>query len=204
MRQYPSIDRAIRKKLPIIAFDKLDGSNVRVEWTPKKGWVKFGRRHGLLDSSNPLLEQKVPKLILDKYGDELARIFRQQRWRRAVPFFEFYGPSSFAGNHDPDEEHTVTLLDVIVFQKGLLEPRTFLDLFGHLDVPGVVYRGRVGNELQQTIFEGALPGVTFEGVVCKGAKVKNRPVMFKVKSKAWYDRLRTRCDGNTALFDQLR
>lgn len=203
MKRYPSISGKSVDR-PIIAFDKLDGSNVRAEWTPKKGWAKFGRRNGLLDSSHPLLEKKTTPLILDKYGDDLARVFHKQKWRRATAFFEFHGPSSFAGWHDPDEEHTVTIIDVMVFGKGLLEPRPFLDLFGHLDIPSVLYRGKAGAQLREDVLEGRLPGVTFEGVVCKGARIKGKPVMFKLKTKAWYDRLRERCAGDEALFNQLK
>ena len=40
------------KGLPCIAFDKLDGQNVRFEWTKKRGWFKFGMRRRLFDESD--------------------------------------------------------------------------------------------------------------------------------------------------------
>ena len=43
MKQYPTIPKTIQS-IDIIAFDKLDGSNIRAEWNPKKGFYKFGSR----------------------------------------------------------------------------------------------------------------------------------------------------------------
>jgi hypothetical protein len=43
MKTYPSISRDIVGQ-PIYAFDKLDGSNIRAEWSKKNGFHKFGSR----------------------------------------------------------------------------------------------------------------------------------------------------------------
>lgn len=42
MKTYPNISYATESHLPIVAFDKLSGSNVRAKWTSKKDWHKFG------------------------------------------------------------------------------------------------------------------------------------------------------------------
>jgi hypothetical protein len=50
MYRYPEIDGP--SKAPhehCLAFDKLDGSNMRFEWSPKRGWYKFGSRGQLID-----------------------------------------------------------------------------------------------------------------------------------------------------------
>src|SRR3954447_20110607 len=59
---------------PFVAFDKLDGSNIRAEWDRKKGWHRFGSRRRLLGASLPFLGQAI-RLILDGYGDGLAKVF---------------------------------------------------------------------------------------------------------------------------------
>lgn len=43
MKAYPSILSQIRTDVPIIAFDKLDGSNIRAEWSKnKKDFLHLG------------------------------------------------------------------------------------------------------------------------------------------------------------------
>ena len=67
MKEYPSIlsatDLLARSGdylgRPFVAFDKLDGSNIRAEWDRKKGWHRFGSRRRLLDPSLPLLGQAI-------------------------------------------------------------------------------------------------------------------------------------------------
>ena len=192
MKTYPTIPGKPVPSVDIIAFDKLDGSNIRAEWSRKKGFYKFGKRHGLLDDETPFLTQAQP-LFLEKYGEDMERVYRAQRWDRAVCFFEFWGPSSAFGWH-ADEEHTVTLFDVNPHKKGILPPREFLRLFGHLDHAAVLYEGKANQDLRRAVNEGTLPGMTFEGVVCKGAPLKKKPipVMFKIKNHAWYQALRDR------------
>ncbi len=189
MKTYPSISGEIVPSLPIYAFDKLDGSNIRAEWSSKRGFYKFGTRKRLLDKSEPILGTAVD-LILEKYAEVLPPIFKKQRQRKAICFFEFYGPKSFAGYHEKDDKHTVTLFDVN-FQKGILEPRDYLKLFGHLDIAKMLYHGKAGPEFVKLVNDGKLEGMTFEGVVCKGKNVSpGLPLMFKVKNHAWYEKLR--------------
>jgi hypothetical protein len=211
VKQYPEIARGFRSDgrgyrpdVPIYAFDKLDGSNVRAEASRKTGFYKFGRRHGLLDDSNPLLKREVEPLIRAKYEDDLMKIVTAQRWERAIFYFEFWGPNSFAGNH-ADEPHTVTLFDVDVFKRGLLEPREFLRLFEHLDTPPVLYTGKCNQPFVESVVNSTLEGMSLEGVVCKGANDKKtkQPVMFKVKSRAWLDKLKAFCGDDEALYQKL-
>lgn len=203
MKEYPSIDGKPLYGAQIYAFDKLDGSNVRAEWAPKKGFWKFGRRHGLLDDSNPFLLE-APKLIEDTYGDSLGKIFTDQRWQKVTAFFEFYGPGSFAGTHEV-EPHKVTLFDIVVDKKGILPPREFVRIFqDKVETPELLYTGVFGHMLESEVQAGTFPGVTFEGVVCKGALVSpGRPLMFKVKTDAWLHRLRFYCGDNHSLFGRL-
>jgi hypothetical protein len=170
-------------------FDKLDGSNIRAEWSRKTGFTKFGRRKALLDDSNPFLPE-AEELILSKYADALAAVFRKQRWQKVTTFFEFFGAHSFAGNHEV-EPHDVVLFDVRPFKQGMLPPRDLLKHFGHLELPQLLHQGPLGGLLED-VHHSRLAGMTFEGVVGKGPVVRQLggPIMFKVKSQAWYDRLK--------------
>ena len=202
MKTYPTISRDIVGQ-PIYAFDKLDGNNIRAEWTRKRGFCKFGSRKRLIGTDDSLLG-KSQQLILDKYGDDLTRIFREQRWQKATAFFEYHGPNSFIGMHDPNDELTVTLFDVAADKKGILEPRDFLKIFKDIDIAPLLHHGNANSDFIAEVKEGRLEGMTFEGVVCKGKIVTpGRPLMFKIKSQAWLDRLKQKCGDDEKLFTEL-
>lgn len=154
MKPYPSITAAIRRDVPVYIFDKIDGSNMRAEYSRKEGWYKFGQRHGLLDDSNLFLKE-APDLFKATYADALAAIFRKERWDRAIAFFEFAGASSFAGNH-ANEPHAVTLFDVSVHPKGFLEPSRFIKLFGDLPHATLLHHGNFNQEIQKQVEDGTL------------------------------------------------
>lgn len=180
MKPYPSIPRWSQASgTSVYVFDKLDGSNVRAEFNRKGSITKFGKREGLLDDQTPFLRE-AESLIADKYGEQLGKIVRDNRWERTTCYFEFYGPNSFAGTHY-DEEHTVTLFDVATFKNGFLEPREFLKLFGHMDYAKLLHHGNFTHELAEAISERTLDGMTFEGVIAKGSLDRKigRPLMFK-------------------------
>ena len=108
MKEYPSIGREVVGS-PIYAFDKLDGSNIRAEWSRKKGFYKFGKRRGLVGQDDPLLGE-AQGLVESSWAEELSKRFRAQRWDKALAFFEFWGDNSFAGNHE--DEDIVMRLDL--------------------------------------------------------------------------------------------
>jgi hypothetical protein len=204
VKTYPSISYATNCHLPIVAFDKLDGSNIRAEWTSKKGWHKFGTRHRLVDATDLIFGQ-VPKLVTEKYGESLGKALQDAGYDRAMCFFELWGPSSFAGMHDLKEQLTVTLFDVAPFNQGIMMPDRFLKLFGHLDHAPVLYQGQCTEDFIEQVRSNTLPGMTFEGVVCKATNDKKTkmPVMFKQKSRAWLDKLHAYCGDNHDLYSAL-
>lgn len=204
MKFYPSITKEVRQDLYIYAFDKIDGSNIRAEWNSKRGFYKFGTRHQLMDEKTPPFGASIP-LLRDKYEQDLGKVFKEQGWKDAICFFEYWGPSSFAGNHNFQEKMDITLIDVNPYKQGILEPEPFIQLFGHLDIAKVCYQGYVSVELFDQVKQSTLPGMTFEGVVCKAASDTNArmPVMFKIKSRAWLDKLKEYCKGDERLFEKL-
>ena len=202
MKSYPTISTKI-KPTQIYAFDKIDGSNIRVEWSDKQGFYKFGSRTRLIDENTYMLGESV-NLIMENFANDLAARFFKNRWNRAVAFFEFHGKNSFCGSHE-EEEHKLTLIDVNVYKRGMLEPEKFVDTFGDLDIPLVLHRGFVTEELIDEARDGTLEGMSFEGIVCKYKDKKNNKVgMFKVKNRAWLDRLKDRCGTNEALYRKLK
>ncbi len=199
MKQYPTINRA-PLDIPIIAFNKLDGSNIRAEWSRKRGFYKFGTRKQLLDCTFPILGE-APSIIQAKYEQQLSDIFTKERYNSVVCFFEFIGQNSFAGWHDV-EPHDCVLFDCSPFKVGLLPPSHYLKLFGHLDIAQPLYSGKANQPFIDMVRNSTLAGMSLEGVVCKG-QVKKQTVMFKLKSQAWLDRLKQRCGDDDKLFNEL-
>lgn len=201
MKEYPTISPVIVRDLDVYAFDKIDGSNIRCEWTRKNGFCKFGSRKVLLDPKNEDLGEAT-QLIQATYGEGLTKIFRDQRWEMVTCFFEYWGPKSFAGQHQ-EEPHSVTLIDVNPYKQGIIVPREFIKVFGHLGIPKHLYWGRANVTFEESVRANTLPGMTFEGVVCKGVHKGKHLTMFKIKSRAWLDKLKNFCQGDEALFRRL-
>lgn len=189
MKSYPSISRDVRYGRDWFVFDKLDGSNIRAEWSKKKGFYKFGSRKVLI-GSDALLAEAID--LIDVLEKDFRKIFDKQKTDRVVCFFEFHGPSSFAGMH-VQEEHQVTLIDAHVHKHGMLDPRDFLKRFeGSVPTAELLHRGNFNHEMEAEVRAGEFKGMTFEGVVVKGIRDRKWSTipMFKVKNKAWLDRLK--------------
>jgi hypothetical protein len=202
MKEYPSIQGGV-VHAPVYGFDKLDGSNIRAEWSRKQGFYKFGKRHGLVDETDLLLGE-AKGLVQADYAEPLSKIFRDNRWQQVVCFFEYFGPSSFAGNH-ADEPHEVVLFDVAYEKKGIMEPNPFLKMFADtVKTAPLLYHGNANAMLLEAVHERKLAGMTFEGIVCKGKFVSpGRPLMFKIKSREWIEAVKTRFAGQPEVLAQL-
>lgn len=188
MKSYPSIPRSTGqdfREFRAHVFDKLDGNNLRFEWSRKAGWYKAGTKRRLFDETDPLVGAALP-LFRATLADDIEKVIRAQRWERAVIFAEYWGAGSVAGMHDPTDEMKLTLFDVAPHKADLLAPRRFLKLFGHLEVPAYLGEIRWTRDFVQRVRDGAIEGITFEGVVGKG----DRQVRAKAKTQAWIDRVR--------------
>lgn len=208
MKTYPSISTAVDFSLSYCIFDKLDGSNLRAEWSPKRGFYKFGSRTQLLTPDQaPLWPAKAR---MEAMEERLRPGLLRLKTDRAVCFFEWFGPSSFAGSHtDPIEQINLALLDVDVLKKGRMAPMAVLELADQAGVqtPALLYQGRIDPGFLDQVRQGQLPGVTHEGVIGKSKEVFQQhagPVMFKHKTQAWLDQLKGLCGDDTALFSRLR
>ena len=202
MKTYPSIPKIpIRKSTsvdqPVYVFDKLDGSNIRVEWSKKKGFHKFGTRKRLLDPNDEMLG-KACTLI----DENLADVFIKQQWQDITAYFEYHGKNSFAGRHNPNDEHRLTLIDVNVYKRGFVSPKDFYKMFRGFDVAELLYHGIIDQPFINVVENGELEGMTFEGVVCKYSQKKVHK-MFKLKNRAWLKKLREFCGEDQEMFNRL-
>lgn len=210
MKTYPSIPFQVNGNIDVFAFDKLDGSCIRAEWRPKNGFSKIGTRKQLLGADNTHLNLAIP-ILKNTWEEKLIKIFKKQRWTgktmRVTCFFELHGEHSFAGQHRKNDDHRLTLFDVAVFKQGIMPPRDFVKAFGHLDIPKVLYRGRVNQTFIDSVHNNALEDMTFEGVVCKGKRPGKKaevPVMFKIKSQGWLEKLKNYCGEDHKKFEMLK
>jgi hypothetical protein len=193
MKDYPSIELCIGQKFREIpnalVFDKLDGSSLRSEWNRKQGWYKHGKRHGLLDDSNPHLIE-APALFERNMADPLARIARDNRWESLVVFYEFWGLKSLAGQHVKGDPKFLSLFDVAVNKTGFMSSRDFLKIFEG-KVLTAAYLGTFNwtRGFCDQVYRGELSGVTFEGVVGKAGE-RHGIVRAKAKTHDWIEAVR--------------
>lgn len=182
--------------LPIVAFDKLDGSNIRCEFSQKRGFYKFGTRRVMMDRTNEDFGFSID-LFLNKYGEGLEKIFKSKEYRSIqsfVCFAELVGKKSAFGQHAfGDDEFDIVLFDVNAYKKGFIPPKQFVKDFGTLGIPRVVYEGNLNHDLVKDIKENKY-GLS-EGVICKGViKTKKSQGLYycKIKTNDWLERLRSK------------
>ena len=186
MKSYPSI-RQSRKPFPAYIFDKLDGSNLRFSWNRRQGWYEYATRTRALPSDHKLYKAGY-EYFANVYSDYLVRIAQQQKWQRLDAFCEFYGDHSFAGRHDLNDVHKVTLIDLAPNTRGFLKPEEFLDLCSGVPTPKLIDRVQWNEEYAEAVRKGLIFGITCEGVVAKH-EIKQRRA--KAKTQFWIDRVLT-------------
>ena len=200
MIEYPTIlssSKAPRK--PCIAFEKLDGSNIRVKYTQKRGFDLFGSRHELIDASHPFLGEVISVFHRD-FTQPLTKIIKKE-WpneRELIAFGEFFGEKSFAGQHYPNDPKQFVLFDMLICGKPnskFVHPKDFVELFGEsVKIPKIIYRGNMNDELIKEVRDGKYD--LNEGVVCKGLEksgaFRGGIWMCKIKTQAYFDKLKVR------------
>lgn len=209
MKQYPSIEYWNKGIFgtQVYAFDKLDGSNIRAEWSRKlskktsftNGFGKFGTRTQLTYMKDPTWGLAV-ELFMKKYSSGLDKIFSEDKHfknaRNVTVFAEFFGPNSFAGWHSPDDRKNelmdLVLFDVDIFQKGFMKASDFIQYFEHLGIPKIVYQGyydeQFVNDVRNNIF-GLNEGVVVKGTT-KTKKGAEQIWMTKIKTNEWLQRVK--------------
>lgn len=205
MKDYPKMPgpEGIPFGQKAVVFEKMDGSNLRFEWSKNQGWYKFGTRTRLFDHTDPDFGTAID-IFLSRYGDKLDKIvcdaYKQFKVTAIIAYAEFFGPHSFCGQHSiewlnehisPPIEHNdpknVILFDVNVHKKGFIDPERFIDLFGHLGIPPVLYKGILTEDFVEEVRNGRFP--VMEGVVCKGGE-GHKLWMAKIKTLNYLGRLK--------------
>ena len=187
MKQYPEIPGGKKAPLgkPCIAFYKYDGSNLRWEWSSKKGWYKFGTRTRLFNETDPIFAPAIP-LFMETMADELVERFKdiEKGISSAIVFTEYFGIQSFAGGHVEDDPKYLKLFDVNLYKRGIMAPRQFVKNFGFLPYAAkVVYDGTLNKSFIDDVRNGRYQ--VDEGVVAKGDSF-----MVKIKTLAYLDKLK--------------
>ena len=192
MIEYPSIDHSnkIRNK-PCIAFYKYDGSNLRWEWQKGKGFVNFGTRTQLFDKSHDVFGCAID-IFNNTLSDGLNHVFeKHKKIKKATTvtvFTEFFGLNSFAGKHDPKDIKELVLIDVHVKGLGMLGPDDFINSFGHLKTPPVIYSGDMTQDLIDDVKNNKYN--LNEGIVCK-SQTPYLLWMVKIKTNTWLEKLKS-------------
>ncbi len=189
--------------LPIIAFDKLDGSNLRFEYSQKNGFTKFGTRNMIIDKTHSEFGFAID-IFLNKYSDKLTKIFKSKDYRDTMSYTcyaELLGSKSEFGQHLFNEDtFDVILFDIENHKKGFIPPRKFIKDFESIGIPEIIYEGNLNKELVQSIKTNEFN--LSEGVICKGVipnKKDNNLFYCKIKTNDWFDRLRSK---NPLLYEE--
>jgi hypothetical protein len=202
MIQYDSIPHLKQCKLlgkPVYSFYKYDGSNLRFEWQPKRGFFKFGSRTQLINEQTPIFGEGIEKFQDTMSLDIIARLenFYSKKvfknFDRVVVFCEFFGEHSFAGNHDENDEKQLKLFDVHLFKKGFVPPKDFVNIFDKFEnVAELMHYGNLNASYIQEV-QLNQNQLLNEGVICKGV-VDGKVEMVKVKTQDWLDKIKAKFD----------
>jgi len=183
--------------IPVIGFDKLDGSNIRSEWSKKRGFYKFGTRNVMIDENSEQFGMAV-KIFKEKYNDSLSSIFTSKEYRNIqsfVCFAEFVGSKPCFGQHDFENDTFDTILfDISQYKKGFVPPRQFINDFGNIGIPRIVYDGNLNMDLIKRVKSNEF-GLS-EGIIAKGLitnkKGNDNLYYCKIKTDDWFNRLRNK------------
>jgi hypothetical protein len=184
-------------------FDKLDGSNLRFEWSRKRGWYKQGTRERLFDESDIIFGPALPA-FREQLAEPLAKIAKDERWDKLIVFAEYLGPHSFAGLHDMEDlagkKMQTMLIDASVDGRDLMPVKDYLKAFKSIENQAK-YLGLMNwTRGFVTSVYATVPGsedmawagpITSEGVIGKADDRAGR-IMAKAKTMAWLDKVRAR------------
>lgn len=211
---YPSIDGPTFEFLdqPCVAFEKLDGSNLRFFWDQQRGWHSAGTRHMWFKPKTPTFGPAFAQ-FKQEYGTRLLEAMRPHKEYRGVKelvaFAEFFGAKTFSGSHIENDPKRLVLFDIYLGGRGFVPPKDFAAHFGHLPIAPVVYEGPFSRAFIEDVAAGKYP--VAEGVVAKGLVTRRQHHgqagqevwMAKVKTRTWLAELARRCGDSVDLRREL-
>jgi len=124
----------------------------------------------------------------DGFAETFERFATDGKHDSMIVYCEFWGPKSFAGEHEVNDDHVLTPIDVAIYKQGLLATDGFVEKFGaDFDL------GYLGVQAWDQPFVDAVrwstfDGMSFEGVVGKSGSGHQRKAI-KLKSKAWVEKV---------------
>jgi hypothetical protein len=192
MKHYETIDYYGKYwNLPIIAFNKIDGSNLRFEYSPKRGFYKFGTKNMIIDKKSEPFGFAID-LFLNKYSNNLTRIFKSKKFSNSLSFVcyaELFCETSKFGQHDFEHGNfDIILFDINQYKKGFISPKQFVEDFKEVGIPDIIYEGNLNKEFVNNVKNDKYN--LSEGVVCKGIipnKKENNLYYCKIKTNKWLE-----------------
>lgn len=186
-----------------IVFEKLDGTNMHFVFHRQGGdlqcYFQGTRRHrySFSETEREEFATNHPDLVgafhLETFIDLEHYINYNENFQHVnelILFTEWFGPNSFAGEHNPTDTMDTYLFDAQVDGR-MLPPEEFLYLFQDcpLPKPKVIYRGKYSGQLVEDIRKGKFP--VKEGAVIKGF-ADDQVYMAKVKTNDYMEKLKIR------------
>ncbi len=196
---YPKIPEP--KNCPLkqcIAFEKLDGTNISFYWN--REYKAFGTRRDRFDLSNDGVKEfnsEHPGIDVHPFefdpGGYIEKVLEDHFLHSDVVIFtEFFGPNSFAGQHDRADNKQLAIIDVKIDDQ-ILPPKDFIELFKTFNIPKVVYKGKYTGQFVEDVRNGKYN--VNEGVVVKGV-VDGEVYMTKIKTNAYMEKLKSEFKDN--------
>jgi hypothetical protein len=201
---YPKIPDSLDCPLKqCVAFEKYDGTNIHWVWDPHGGFMSYGTRRDRFAITNGgvrQFEQAHPELAgLDKLWDQEGKLEfflmdnpKYNTAKEIIIFTEYFGPNSFAGQHDPKDTKQLIIIDVQVDGK-IIPPDQFVEDFKQFNIARIIFQGKFSGQLFVDIRKGKHD--VKEGVVVKGT-YSNQVYMAKIKTEAYLDRLKNEFKDN--------
>lgn len=200
MKEYPSIEILKPNGEPMYFFDKLDGQNIRIEWTKKRGYIKYGSRHQLCSKTDPIFGPAF-HLFDEVLAGKIEDIIRWKKWEDPVTIFcEYWGKKSLGGLHDPEDTMYISLIDINIHKRGFIAPGEFVKLiekFDENEIATFIGRYNLTKEFHELVYRREIPEITFEGVVGK-KQDRNLTYRTKIKTDDWKNAIRQRFQENEA------
>lgn len=181
-------------------FDKLDGKNIRIEWTKKKGYIKYGSRHQLCSKDDKVFGPAF-KLFDDVLAGKIEDIIKWKKWEDPVTIFcEYWGKESLGGIDKEGDEMYISLIDVNIHRRGFLHPKEFvalIDKFSGGEIANFIGRYKFTKEFQESVYRNEIPLISSEGAVGKQQE-RNLTIRTKIKTDEWKNKIRERFKANEA------